>query len=174
MSTWVYATLTKRRLQGPSAISKSISLPDVSTYLDMVTALVPAEVLALHSTILSLTTKTELDREGNLITTITEPGTLRWAFWGLIFASIVLSILPRLPIKDLLDYFRILIPPAAFVAWAMLQKVTAFDAVFSPKLKGVDRTVIALFGAVLLGALAKVLADKADKKGPLIADKKQP
>jgi hypothetical protein len=138
----------------------------------MVAALVPAEVLALHATILSLTTKTEQDQAGKSITTITDPGTLRWAFWGLILVSIVLCIAPRLPIKDPLACFRALIPPAAFVAWAMLQKATAFDAV-SPGLGEVNRTVIALFGAVLLATLAKVLADKADKSRMPTAGKAQ-
>jgi len=173
MSTWAYAALTKRRLQGPSGISKSISVPDVSTYIDIVLALVPAEVLALHSTILSLTTKTAQDQAGQSITTITDPGTLRCAFWGLIAVSFVLYIVRRLPIKDPWDFPRALIPPTAFVAWAMLQKATAFDAVF-PRLGGVHRTVIALFGAVLLAPLAKVLADKADKEKLLKANKKQP
>jgi len=172
MSTLAYAALTKRRFQVPSGIRTLISLPDVNTYIDMVAALVPAEVLALHATILSLTTKTDQDQAGKSITTITDPGTLRWAFWGFILVSIVLYIAPLLPIEDPLDYLRALIPPAAFVAWAMLQKATAFDAV-SPGLAEVHRTVIALFGAVLLGAAAKVLADKANKPRTPAAGKAQ-
>jgi hypothetical protein len=128
-------------------------------------------VLALHSTILSLTTKTEQDQAGQSITTITDPGTLRWAFYGLLLLSVVLYIFPHFRIKDPLDYLRAIIPPAAFIAWSMLQKATAFDAVW-PELGETRRTVAALFGAVLLGTLAKVLADKADQKDPLKADKK--
>ncbi len=163
MSTLAYAALTKRRVQVPSGIRTSISLPDVSTYIDMVAALVPAEVLALHAAILSLTTKTAQDQAGRSITTITDPGTLRWAFWGLIFGSILLYIVPRPPLKKPLDCLRAAFPPAAFVAWTMLQKATAFDAVW-PDLGETPRAVAALFGAVLLGALAKALANRASKK----------
>jgi hypothetical protein len=172
MSTLAYAALTKRRLSAPSGTSTSISPPGIGTYIDVVAALVPAEVLALHATIFSLTTKTDLDQAGNSITTITEPGTLRWAFWGFILLSVVLYIFPQFPIKARLDYLRAIIPPAAFFAWTMLQKATAFDAVF-PGVSEVHRTVIALFGAVVLGAMAKALADKANKPRTPAAGKAQ-
>jgi hypothetical protein len=145
----------------------------MSTYIDAVAALVPAEVLALHATIFSLTTKTDLDQAGKSITTITDPGTLRWAFYGLLLLSVVLYIFPHFRIKDPLDYVRAIIPPAAFVAWTMLQKATAFDAVW-PELGETRRTVAALFGAVLLGTLAKVLADRADKRTPPTASQARP
>ena len=173
MSTWAYAALTTKRMNSPSGASISTSPPGMSTYIDAVAALVPAEVLALHATIFSLTTKTDLDQDGKSITTFTDPGTLRWAFYGLLLLSVVLYIFPHFRIKDPLDYVRAIIPPAAFVAWAMLQKATAFDAAW-PELGETPRTVAALFGAVLLGTLAKVLADRADKKDPLKAGKKQP
>jgi len=173
MSTWAYAALTTKRFNSPSGASTSTSPPGMSTYIDAVAALVPAEVLALHSTILSLTTKTEQDQAGQSITTITDPGTLRWAFWSLIAVSIVLYIARRLPTKDPWDILRVIIPPVAFVAWSMLQKATAFDAAF-PGLREVDRTVIALFVAVIFGAIAKALADKADKEDSSRAGKKVP
>ena len=72
MSTWAYAALTTKRINSPSGTSTSTSPPGMSTYIDAVAALVPAEVLALHATIFSLTTKTDLDQAGKLITTITD------------------------------------------------------------------------------------------------------
>jgi hypothetical protein len=47
----------------------------------------------------------------------------------------------------------------------MLQRATAFDAVWST-LGDAPRTVIALFGAVLLGVVAGLLANGADRRTP--------
>lgn len=79
--------------------------------------------------------------------------------------SVVLYAVPRLRRWDRLDFLRAAIPPVAFVAWTMLQRATAFDAVW-PQLGQAPRTVIALFVAVLLGVLAAALAYSADQKKP--------
>ncbi len=168
MSTLAYALLTTKRDEAPSGESTSKSPPGVSSYIDVVAALVPAEVLTLHAVILSFTTKTMQDAAGKSITEITEPGTLKWAFIGLLILSVMLYVFPRISKKDRLDWFRVAIPPAAFVAWTMLQKATAFDAVW-PELGEAPRTVVALFGAVVLGMFATILAKKADKKNPVAA-----
>jgi ABC-type enterochelin transport system permease subunit len=165
MSTLAYATLTTRREQAPPGESTSKSPPGVTSFIDAVAALVPAEVLTLHAVILSITTKTMQDASGNSITEITEPGTLVWAFIGLLLLSVVLYVVPRISKKDWWDCLRAIIPPAAFVAWTMLQRATAFDAVW-PELGEAPRTVIALFGAVVLGVMATLLARKADNKKP--------
>jgi hypothetical protein len=47
----------------------------------------------------------------------------------------------------------------------MLQRATAFDAIF-PHMLDAPRTVIALFLAVVLGTSATALAYKADQKQP--------
>jgi hypothetical protein len=68
---------------------------------------------------------------------------------------------------DKLDVVRMLIPPFAFVAWTMLQKATAFDALspgLFPALGEIRRTIIALVVAAILGTIAKVLSDRADQK----------
>jgi hypothetical protein len=166
MSTLAYAILTTRRDEAPPGKSTSDSPPGVTSYLDAVAALVPSEVLTLHAVILSFTTKTIQDSAGNSITEITEPGVLVWAFFGLLFLSIMLYLVSRSSKKNRLDWLRAIIPPLAFVVWTMLQKATAFDAVW-PQLGEAARTVIALFGAVILGAIATVLARKADKKSPV-------
>ena len=161
MSTLAYAALTTKREQAAPGTSEKESPPGVKSYTDAVAALVPAEVLTLHGLFLPVTTNTE-----GSATTITASGqtTLYWAFFGLIALSAMLYVVPRLAKWDWWqDSVRALIPPAAFVAWTMLQKTTAFDAV-CPHLQSAPRTVIALFIAAVLAVLAKVFADKADQK----------
>jgi hypothetical protein len=161
MSTLAYAALTTKREQGPPGTTTSQSPPGVNTYVDALAALVPAEVLMLHGMILTVTTKT-VDAK----TEVTAKSTLSWAFVCLILLSIILYVVPRVLVTRQwvgLDYFRVAIPPLAFVGWTMLQKATAFDAV-APGLTEAPRTVIALFLAVVLGLAASVLATKADQR----------
>jgi hypothetical protein len=162
MSTIAYASLTTARLKAMPNTSEKQSPPGVSTYVDALAALVPAEVLTLHAVILSVTTKTD-----SAITQIIAPGTLFWAFFGLIALSILLYVISRLRAGklDRLDFMRAAIPPLAFVGWTMLQRATAFDAVCA-SLAEAPRTVIALFLGVLLGLAAANLAYKADQKQP--------
>jgi hypothetical protein len=160
MSTWAYAALTTRREESPPDRTTTTAPPGVSTYIDALAALVPAEVLALHAVIISVTTKTTQS-----VTSITARGTLSWAFYGLIVLCVVLYVVPRLTGGkwDRYDFLRAAIPPLAFVAWTMLQRPTAFDVVW-PSLTEAPRTVSALFLAVLLGLLATATAYKADQK----------
>ena len=160
MSTLVYATLTGRREEGRPGTTTRDAPPGVGTWVDAVAALVPAEVLALHGLILPATTKTT---DGT--TVITEPRTLFWAFVGLIVLSVALYVGYRLLARkwDKLDWVRMFIPPFAFIAWTMLQRATAFDAVL-PGLADATRTVVALFLSAILGIVAAALAYKADQK----------
>ncbi len=160
MSTLAYAALTTRRIQGAPGTTTTTAPPGVQTYVDAVAALVPAEVLALHAVVVSLTTST-----ADSVTRITAPGVLQFAFWALIALSVVLYCAPRLRTRERLDIVRALIPPLAFVAWTMLQRVTAFDAVF-PGLGDPGRTVYALLAAVVLGVVAGLLANSADRTAP--------
>ncbi len=162
MSTLGYAQLTTKREEATPSTSTSSSAPGVKTYVDALAALVPAEVLALHALVLPITTEVN-----NNVTTITEPETLRWAFAGLLLFSIALYVVPRLLAKnwERFDLARMVIPPLAFVGWTMLQRTTAFDAAF-PKMNDAERTVGALFLAVILGAAASALAYQADQKRP--------
>jgi hypothetical protein len=137
--------------------------PGVNSYVDALAALVPAEVLTVHALILTVTTETSTD--AGTTTTITAPDELRVAFYGLLVLSVILYLVPKLRSWDRLDYARALIPPAAFVAWTMLQRATAFDAVM-PSLSDAFRTIIALFAAVLLGLAAASLAGQADNQDP--------
>jgi hypothetical protein len=165
MSTLAYAALTTKRKEAKPGFSASTSPPGVKGYVDALAALVPAEVLTLHGVILSYTTRTQQDQAGNSVTAITDPGPLRWSFFGLIVVSVVLYSVPRVRTWDRLDFVRMIIPAAAFVAWTMLQRATAFDAI-CPQCGNASRTSIALFCAVLLGVLANQLAYSADRKSP--------
>ena len=161
MSTLAYAQLTTAREDAPPGTSTSATSPGITTYVDALAALVPAEVLALHAAILPVTTTIE-----NGATKITSPVTLGYAFGGLCALAIVLYVGPRLVANKWdwkLDWVRMVIPPFSFLAWTMLQRATAFDAIG----KGLDeapRTVIALFLAVVLGFIAGALAYQADQK----------
>lgn len=159
MSTFAYAALTTTRDQATET-----SPTGIPAYVDAMAALVPAEILGLHAMILSVTTTTTTDATGEVTTTITEASTLQGAFWGLAALSVVLFVVPRIKVWTRSDYFRMFIPPLAFVVWCMLQKTTAFDAVQSG-LAEAPRTVIALFAAVVLGVFAGSLAMKAERTG---------
>ena len=128
--------------------------------MDALTSLVPAEVLALHAVIVTAVTT-----EDQGVSTITELATASTAFYALVALAIAFYIAGKASAKtwDRWDFLRMLIPGGAFVAWAMLQKTTVFDAVY-PDLGPAPRTVTALFGAVVLGLAANVLAYKADDK----------
>ena len=164
MSTILYGTLTEKRQEAMPGTSNSTSAPGLKNYLDGVAALVPAEVLGAHAFLISLTTETMNNTQGEAVTTITEPGTLVFVFWALIVVAIALYAAGHgLKNWARLDYVRMLIPPTAFVLWTMLQRSTAFDAVGSG-LTDAPRTAIAVIGAILLGTLATTLSRKADEQ----------
>lgn len=174
MSTLVYASIPRARKLSSAGASAAAVAPSetVSAFVESVTALVPAEILAAHAAILNLTTETtEATGDVAAVTTITEPSVLSWAFWGLVGLSILLYVVP-LCISlhkeekkwQWQDTLRMLIPPAAFVVWTMLQKTTAFDAV-CPSLTEVPRGVIALFAAITLALFATWLSYKTPESG---------
>src|SRR4051794_7364855 len=90
MSTLAYGALTRKREEAAPDQSTTTAPPGVKTYVDALTALVPAEILALHAFIISVTTKTEKNAAGESVTTITDPATLKWVFWALLILSVVL------------------------------------------------------------------------------------
>lgn len=157
MSTIVYATLTNRSRTTSTGVTGSTSA-DVSRYVAAMAALVPAEVLAIHAVVMTLATEST-----GLVTEIIAPGLLKWAFYALLAASIVLYVLPRI-IRgswEPLDAARAAIAPLAFTAWTMLQRPSAFDTVF-PSLGDLTRIFVALLLAALLGVVASALSDKTD------------
>jgi hypothetical protein len=164
MSTLAYAALTRRREKAGPGTSFTTQPPGVGPWVDSLSSLVPSEVLAVHGALLAITTTTD-NASGTVVTTITDPTTLKGVFYALIFVSMLLYVGGRAVARswDRLDFARVLIPPLAFVAWTMLQKSTGFDAAF-PELAIGPRTAIALIGGVVLGVVAGLLAYKADQK----------
>jgi len=162
MSTVAYAQLTNSR---HAAAATGTASPGIGRYADALAALVPAEILAAHAVIISVTTTITPEK----ITTIDHRQQLSVAFWALMFLSMVAYAIPRYfggrPNSrwEWWDCIRILIPPAAFTGWTMLQRPTAFDAVF-PTFDVTWRTVIAIIGALFLGFVAGGLAYKPDQK----------
>jgi hypothetical protein len=164
MSTFAYGALTRKRLQAKPGTSESDAPPGVGNYLDALAALVPAEVLSLHAVVLTFTTATSTDAQGQAVTAISAPGPLGFAFFVMLALTFVFFFLGLGTVPPLgWDYVRAAIPPLAFVAWTMLQKSTAFDAVL-PKMDPPLRGVVAVLLAVTLAALAAALAKKADQK----------
>jgi hypothetical protein len=172
MSSVVYGALTAQREAAPEGTSKEEEAPGFGSYVDVVAALVPAEILAANAALLPLMAETSTDDSGNVITTIQDPANLKLVFWLSIVFSIALYVIgdrtrARVAARkreeeaeagtevavvswNRWNTVRALIPAGAYVAWTMLQKSTA------------TRLVIAVFGAIALGAIAKLLSDKAD------------
>lgn len=161
MSTLAYGALTRKREEAEERKSTEAEPPGVKTYVDALAALVPAEVLAVHATVLEVTTTSEEDEASETVTTITER-----VFWALLATTVVLYLLGLRRGKPAgWDLVRLLIPPLAFVGWTMLLQPSAFDAV-DPGLGDADRTAIALIGALVFGAIAAALGQKADQSPP--------
>jgi hypothetical protein len=166
MSTIVYGALERKREEALPNTSSSEEPPGLTAYVDALSALVPAEVLALHAALLPLTTTTVENQAGEVMTTITEPGALRLVFWGLFILCFVFYLAGHQATNwDRWDNVRMFIPALAFIGWTMAQKSTAFDAVW-PDLSDAYRSIIAAFGAVLLGLVAAALAQTADQQQP--------
>ena len=178
MSTVAFGALTTRREKSDSGTSKTDQPPGLNSYIDILAALVPAEVLAIHAIIIAAVTTTSSGGQ----TQITQPGTLRLAFWLLAGLAAVLFVLGRRPAPtpaDVLqqsgssvprwqhlewqDLIRVAIPPAAFVGWTMLEPTSAWNVVV-PDMSTGTRTLIALVGAVLLAAVTKAMASHSDNK----------
>lgn len=165
MSSFAYGELSSKREEAAPTTSSTTSPPGVSIYVDALAALVPTEVLTLHAFLLSITTKTEVNEAGEIVTTITDPGTLAILFWILLLLSCAFFLVGHLrkgrQYMHKPDLIRMMIPAVAFVLWTMLQKTTAFDAVW-PGLGDVPRYAFAVVGAVVLGLVTAFLATKAD------------
>ena len=178
MSTVAFGALTTRREKSDSGTSKTDQPPGLNSYIDILAALVPAEVLAIHAIIIAAVTTTNPGGQ----TQITQPATLRLAFWLLAGLAAVLFVLGRRPAPtpaDVLqqsgssvprwqhlewqDLIRVAIPPAAFVGWTMLEPASAWNVVV-PDMSTGTRTLIALVGAVLLAAVTKAMASHSDNK----------
>jgi hypothetical protein len=155
MSTFAYAALTSARERAGLGVPPNAAGSPASEYVDVLAALVPAEVLTLHAFVVSATTTVT-----GTTTTITNVKVLAWMFWVLIALALLFYAGGRRFAKkwDRLDRWRMLIPPLAFVCWTMLQRTTAFDGFcesIGAPMDPVVRVVIPAVAAVVLGWFAK-------------------
>lgn len=101
-----------------------------------VLALLPGEVILLHSAILSVAVKTEgiPDEGSNGLQVLANPSVLTFAFFFLLVGSSLLYVAGRFRSGNWdhrWDYLRMCIPPVAFVAWSLLEPATALDHVLA-------------------------------------------
>lgn len=174
MSTLVYGTATNQRQNAVPGTSGSTAPPGTSPYLDVLAALVPSEVLVAHAAIVAATTgpaEGAKDSKGaEAIATainVADMSLLANSLWILMLAAIVLFVLARRAggTWEKYDFLRMLIAPAAFFGWTMLQRTSAFDAAF-PAITTSQRSVYAILLALIFGAITASLAIKADKTPP--------
>jgi hypothetical protein len=176
MSTVAFGALSTRREQSDSGKSTSEQPPGVSSYVDILAALVPAEVLAINSIVVASVTAQVPGGPA----AAAEAGTYRWMFGLLLGLAAVLFVLGRRPAPapapdpsgssrtswqnwEWQDLFRMLIPPAAYVLWTMIEPSSVWSAIV-PGMSSGTRLLIPLVGAAVLGAVTKALASHADKK----------
>lgn len=162
---------TAGRRDGAASGPRRTSGQGLAAYVDTMAALVPAEVLALHAVMLTVTTATRPEggapagAAAGTVTTITDPGALYVTFWVLAALSALLYVAGHLaergPRWEWADWGRMLLPSLAFAAWTMLQRATAFDAV-APRIDAGYRNLLGLALAVVVSAAAPLLAKVAD------------
>jgi hypothetical protein len=198
MSTLLYQALTLRREQSPTpaqeAEARKVAAAEgkpvdedkkkPAEFVDVVTALIPAEIIVVNALILgALSTKSE-DASGAVTTRLdpAHPGLEKWCWIGLVVAAAALYVLPhayssrkagRRQIVDGLDIFRMLVPAAAFWIWSMIQKGTLFDAVFAGWSTHA-RAIAGGFGGLALIGIAKLLSFGADEAQPTTASEAEP
>lgn len=161
MSTLAYGAISRKRAEATAEESAHDEPPGLNAYVDALTAIVPAEVLAIHAVVISNATET-VDGE----TTITAPDQLGFFFWVLVVGSVALYLAGRERIVPKgWDWIRMLIPAAAFIGWTMLQPTTAFDGV-APDFDADWRWAYGLTIALAVSLLAGVLGVVQDKKSP--------
>lgn len=161
MSSFAYGALTRKREEAAADTSTDENPPGVKTYVDALAALVPAEVIAVHSIVISYAVAME---DGS--STIRAPEQLAFYLWFLLVLApaFFLGGLQRVPAGW--DYVRLLIPAVAFVAWTLLQPMTAFDGVapgFSPDWRWALGLAVASVIGLVAGALGMV-ADRQPEK----------
>jgi hypothetical protein len=182
MSTMAYGVISAQRQAASKGQSKEEKSPGFGSYVDVMAALVPVEILAANAALLPVMSTTSQDpKSGAAVTTITEPSTLKLVFWLSIVACVLLYVASQLARAKkeraaadkgkaaarwgYANWVRMLIPAGAYVGWTMLQKSTAFDAI-APSMNQSLRLTLAVFAAIALAVVAKALSDQADGQAP--------
>lgn len=163
MGSFVYGYVTAKRAAAPPGESQATVAPAMTTYIDTLAALVPAEALALYAGIVVPNVTSAVPVTGKTGTVISDPALLGWSCAGLLVLSAGLYIVGRMKAKlTLWDIPRALIPLAAFAGWMLVQNPGVFDVWWHGSSMA-GRVVIAAFSAIVLGVLAKALGYQADQ-----------
>lgn len=165
MGSFVYGFVTAQRVVAPPGKSQATAAPAMTTYLDSLAALVPAEALALYAGVVVPNVTSAVPVTGKTGAVISNPALLSWSCAGLLALSAGLYIVGRMREKltlSIWDIPRALIPLAAFTCWMLVQNPGVFD-VWWPGSSMAGRVVIAAFTAIMLGVLAKALGYQADQ-----------
>jgi hypothetical protein len=187
MSTVAFGALATRRELSTSGTSTSTEPPGLNSYVDVLAALVPAEVLTIQVLVVAATaTQTRHSA------VFTEPATYRWMFWILLAVAPVLFVLGRKPTPttaaeraqaggaaplwrnlEWQDLIRALVPMGAFTCWTIAASSGVWNAVWSGMSSGM-RLLIPMVGAVVLAAVTKALASHSDSKPSPAQKRAQP
>lgn len=162
MSTLGYASLTNQRLSDPANEGTNKPGTGVKTYVDALSAMVPAEVLAVHSVVLNFLYDKSTGFGSHA------PAKLELLFWALMAISCALFVAPRLSggIKwQKGDWLRALIPPTAFWGWSVLQPISLLDGWWQVGDKQMMSAFVVVL-AIVLGILTSILASKAAAANP--------
>jgi len=178
MSSILYGTLERKRSEATEGTSTDASPPGVRTYADALSALVPAEALALYAVLLGRFTEqtSAADGETSQVLTIVDPTAAVWAVYGCCLVSALLFLSAKYQVGsgrsfDSWDVLRVVIPPLAFFGWLMLTsplvvRTVAADAWIIGDASDALLQVIALLAAGFLGVFAAFLGYQADQANP--------
>lgn len=171
MGSFVYGYVTAKRVAASPGESQATAAPAMTTSIDTLAALVPAEALALYAGIVVPNVTSSVPVTGKTGTVISDPALLGWSCAGLLVLSAGLYIVGRMKEKltlSLWDIPRALIPLAAFTGWMLVQNPGVFDVWWHGSSMA-WRVVIATFAAIVLGVLAKALGYQADQADQAVA-----
>jgi hypothetical protein len=168
MGSFFYGYVTAKRVMAQPGTSKTTEAPGMTTYIDTLSALVPAEALALYAGVVAPNTTRTASVRGKAATVISDPRLLGWSCVGLLVLSAALYVIGRYSVTRMRngwDILRVLIPPAALAAWMLVQNPGVFDVWWRGSTLS-EHLIVAAFGAVVLGILAKILGYQADQARP--------
>jgi hypothetical protein len=171
MSSLLYGIVTAKRTAAPAGQSQDTAAPAMGTYIDTLAALVPAEALAVYAGVVIPYSTQTVSVHGKNMTVISNPSLLEWSCAGLLALSSLLYVAGRRPQQaqfNAWDVLRFFIPPMAFMAWMLVQNPGVWDTWWAGSSIG-ERTVIAVFAAVLLGIAANLLGQQADAMPGVLA-----
>jgi hypothetical protein len=152
----------RKRAEAPKGKSTTPEAqPGLKTYVDTLTAIVPAEVLAMHAALFAALT----EKKGNRVD-ITDPGWLEFGFWAMVVLSVVFYFAGYQ--KKRVNRWVVLgafVPPLAFFLWTMALQQSAFDAAFD--LSDGGRQALVIVGTPVLALLAAAAPLGCDKAAQL-------